>query len=95
MPHPVDRDDHNVRRRAPWHCLLCRSEEIAVESIPPEFVMDCRTCGAKLAYLPHPPDAPQLAGRIEVLVEPFAARADAVPAESRDMARPPIGRAVV
>jgi hypothetical protein len=74
---PLDRDNHEVRRMAPWRCLLCRSEQVAVETLARGFVMDCRTCGAKLAYLPHPPDAPHLAGRIELLVEPFAARARA------------------
>jgi DNA-directed RNA polymerase subunit RPC12/RpoP len=94
MAHPTDRDDHNIRRTAPWRCLLCRSEEVSVETIAPEFVIDCRTCGAKVAYLPHPPDAPHLAGRIELLVEPFATRArtDSVPAGGRDRARAAIGR---
>jgi hypothetical protein len=54
--------------RAPTHCLLCRSQSIAVREKSPRYILRCADCGATLAYEPHPPDAPELAGRIEVLV---------------------------
>lgn len=55
----------------PKHCLLCRSERVIVEEAGGKYVIACRECGVILAYLPHPPDAPELAGRIEMLLEPF------------------------
>jgi len=55
----------------PTHCLLCGSERVFLEEAGGKSVIACRECGVMLAYLPHPPDAPELAGRIEMLLEPF------------------------
>jgi hypothetical protein len=58
----------------PNYCVLCRSDQIVVRPFGGKYVIACRTCGATLEYEPHPPDAPDLAGRIELLVEPYANR---------------------
>src|SRR6266516_3325234 len=55
----------------PTHCLLCGSERVILEEAAGKYMIACRECGVMLAYLPHPPDAPELAGRIEMLLEPF------------------------
>jgi hypothetical protein len=52
-------------------CLLCGSRRVILKETGAKYVIACRECGVMLAYLPHPKDAPELAGRIEMLLEPF------------------------
>ena len=59
---------------APKRCLLCGSEHVNVTESLGTFTIACLFCGATLAYTPRPVDDPTLAGRIEMLVEPFDKR---------------------
>jgi hypothetical protein len=52
-------------------CLLCHDERVAVQKTLSTFIISCIACGATLAYTPHPPDDPSLAGRIELLEGPY------------------------
>jgi hypothetical protein len=56
-------------------CVLCRSTQISVAIEGERFVTtDCQTCGAVVRVEFDPPDAPELRGRIELIVEPTSAR---------------------
>jgi len=55
----------------PTRCLLCQDERVTVQKALSAFIIACSACGARLAYTPHPPDDPSLAGRIELLKEPY------------------------
>jgi len=56
---------------APTRCLLCHDERVAVQKTSSTFIISCNACGATLAFVPHPPDDPSLAGRIELLDGPY------------------------
>jgi len=44
---------------------------VTVQKALSTFIIACSACGATLAYTPHPPDDPSLAGRIELLEGPY------------------------
>ncbi len=52
-------------------CLLCSGARVLATETDGIYRIACRVCGAVLAYTPHPVDAPELAGRIELLVAPY------------------------
>jgi hypothetical protein len=56
---------------APTRCLLCHDERVVAHKTLSTFIISCIACGATLAYTPHPPDDPSLAGRIELLEGPY------------------------
>ncbi len=52
-------------------CVLCRSQNITTESENERTVTAvCHACGATVRVEFDPPDAPELRGRIEVVVDP-------------------------
>ena len=58
-------------RDPPKRCLFCHSDRLVVTEASETFILACRACGGTVAYTPNPPDDPTLAGRIELLIEPY------------------------
>jgi hypothetical protein len=55
-------------------CLLCGSELVITSSLGRATILACRSCQAMMRVEMAPPDQPDMAGRIEVLVEPIVKR---------------------
>jgi hypothetical protein len=60
--------DYEVKR-----CVLCRSHQISTSAAGERYITaSCTSCGAVVRVEFDPPDAPNIRGRIELLVEPGA-----------------------
>jgi hypothetical protein len=55
-------------------CLLCGSEQVITTNLRGATILACRACLAMMRVELAPPDQPDVAGLIEVLVEPIVNR---------------------
>jgi hypothetical protein len=61
----------------PLYCVVCSADEIVTTSDGRVSHIACLNCGAEVVIEISPPDAPELAGRIELVTEPRAALSSA------------------
>jgi hypothetical protein len=65
------------------YCALCGSAAIASRSENERIAESaCRTCGGIVRVEFNPPDAPNIRGRIDVIVEPWSRRKRSAAVES-------------
>jgi hypothetical protein len=61
----------------PLYCVVCGADQIVTTSDEGGSHVACLNCGAEVMIEFNPPDAPELAGRIQLVTEPRAARSSA------------------